>query len=211
MSWCTVADIGGAARIRHVKIAQMVWESFVGKHALFTPSSSWAVTRFAHEDAAGEKWSVGLEFPLISVSELKLWRGRRLRATISTVEVADGLATFDKPTGEHTVYPFDIVATGVRGTATLQDLSVGDDLLAGQSVLRSGQVVLQETDGTALANDQLIVPPEMLRSAALTVGRRVIQIEQDQQASYDDASYGGGGIGNRLVDGWIGPVQEFLR
>ena len=211
VSWCTVADIGDAASIRHVRIAQTVWESFVGKYALYAPSGSWFVQRYPHEDGAGEEWTVSLGFRCLEVSELKIWRHRMLRSTISSVEVAGRLGTFMVPPGLIASQPYDFQITGVRGTATLKDLSVGDDLVAGQSVLRAGAVVLIEEDETAEANDQLIVPPDILRSAALTVARRVIQMEQDQQAAYDDSTYGGGGVGNRLVDGWIEAVQEFLK
>lgn len=211
MSWCTVEDIGEAATIRHVKIAQQVWESFVGPYALYAPSASWAIRRVPWLYPDGSQWAIGLGARCISVSEIQIYRDQQLRETVSTVEVKRNLGIFDTPTGLYAQMAYDMVVTGVRGTATLKGLTVGDDLLAGQSVLRAGDVVLLEADGTALADDELIEPPELLRSAALTVGRRVIQIEQDQQASYDDSTYGGGGIGNRLVDGWIGPVQEFLK
>ena len=208
MSWCTVAEIGGAATIRHVKIAASVWESYVGRYALFAPSSSWLVFRAPWEHPSGIEWTVDLNFVCSSVSEIKIWRHNMLQSTISTVEVDWRIASFDAPVGLLDAHGYDFEITGVRGTATLQDLDTTDELVAGQSVLRSGAVVLIEEDENALADDQLIVPPAILNSAAITVGRRVIQMEMDQTSAFDDSDYG---IGNRLVDGWIGPVQEFLK
>ena len=208
MSWCTVAEIGGAATIRHVKIAASVWESYVGRYALFAPSEGWAVNQSPLEDLAGTKWSISAGFVCSSVSQIKIWRHRMLLSTISTVEVDRRLASFDAPVGLSDKQPYDFEITALRGTATLQDLDTTDELVAGQSVLRSGAVVLIEEDENAQADDQLIVPPAILNSAAITVGRRVMQMEMDQTSVFDDSDYG---IGNRLVDGWIGPVQEFLK
>ena len=207
MSWCTVAEIGGAATIRHVKIAASVWESYVGLYALFAPSSSWEVSGAVRENAAGTKWTMPVQYRCLEISELLVWNHRQ-STTISSFELDGRWVTFDKPDGLSAMQMYTLGITGQRGTATLQDLDTTDELVAGQSVLRSGAVVLIEEDENALADDQLIVPPAILNSAAITVGRRVMQMEMDQTSVFDDSDYG---IGNRLVDGWIGPVQEFLK
>ena len=207
MSWCTVAEIGKAASLRHVKIAASVWEGYVGSYALFAPSGTWEVKARPQINAARTKWTIDVGFKCLQITELLAWRYGQFTA-MSGLELNGRYLTFDEPAGFWLDSPVEFEITGQRGTATLQDLDATDELVAGQSVLRSGEMVLIEEDENALADDQLIVPPALLNSAAITVARRVIQMETDQTSTFDDSTYG---VANRLVDGWIGPVQEFLK
>ena len=207
MSWCTVAEIGKAATLRHVKIAATVWEGAVGPYALFAPSGSWEVKAMPQINAARTKWTIDVGFKCLQITELLAWRYGQFTA-MSGLELNGRYLTFDEPTGFWLDSLVEFEITGQRGTATLQDLDATDELVAGQSVLRSGEMVLIEEDENALADDQLIVPPALLNSAAITVARRVIQMETDQTSTFDDSTYG---VANRLVDGWIEPVQEFLK
>ena len=44
----------------------------------------------------------------------------------------------------------------------------------------------------------LAVPPSGLTRCAISVGRRIMELETDQKATWDNASSGR----NRLLDGW---------
>ena len=207
MSWCTVAQIGKAASLRHVKIAATVWEISVGIYALYAPSGTWERRAWPSANGARTKGTIDIGFKCLEVTEVLAWLHGQSTA-LSGLELTGRYVTFDWPVEFRVEAGWTFEITGVRGTATLQDLDATDELVAGQSVLRSGEMVLIEEDENALADDQLIVPPALLNSAAITVARRVIQMETDQTSTFDDSTYG---VANRLVDGWIGPVQEFLK
>ena len=207
MSYCTVAEIGGAASIRHVLDAAAAIENEVGEHALYSPSATWEVIRGLHgfEDSDQRLTEVG--FKCISISEIKIYDKYRLRETVSSVEVDGRHARFDTTYGYFMGHLYRLQITGVRGTATLSDLSSGDDVYAGQSVVRAGAVVLYREDGTAMADDELIVPPALLNSCAISAGRRAMTLESDQLAMFDDSTYR---KENKLTDGWANDLWEFI-
>ena len=207
MSYCTVAEIGGAASIRHVEDAAIAIENEIGEHALYSPSATWEVLRGLVRSGGSDDYLTELGFRCISVSEIMIYDKYRLRETVSSVDVTGRYAKLDTANSYFEYQRLRLVITGVRGTATLTALSSGDDVQAGQSVVRAGAVVLYREDGTAMADDELIVPPAILRSAAISAGRRSMTLESDQLAMFDDSTYR---KENHLTDGWARELQRFI-
>ena len=208
MSYCLVSEIGGSATIRHVKIARTVIDDALGEHTFYSPSASWEVIRGLHGFASEASWLTEVGFQCRSISEIAIYDRDRLLETVDSVTSEGRYARFSTVRGLFMAQLYRLKITGVRGTAALSDLNAGDDLLAGQSVLRGGEVTLIEEDGSAITDDQLISPPDLLRSVGITVGRRAISLELDEGAVFDDSSYQ---RENRLLDGWLVQAQKFMR
>lgn len=100
-----------------------------------------------------------------------------------------GIVRFSKDsvTGEiaHIVAASKLIDEAIDGrlehVATFEDLTAGDPVEAGQSVMRHAEgVVLYREDGLAQADDQLLVPPDALRIVAVGLARRLLRRQRDE-------------------------------
>ena len=212
MSYCTVAQVGSVrfsatsskGSIDHVIRAAEVLDIYFGFNGLYAPSSTWDHSPIDIGYEADGQIIVPLRYPCISVSQIQRFSNSYTLLDTISPALTDHYANTYLARADSGFQAGDgIKVTGVRGHARLKALAVDDDVLAGQSVLRSGEVVLYEEDGTAEADDELLMPPRFLTGVAVTVARRLVRLERDQAAKWDDG-------GNTLFDGYL-PMLEWYR
>lgn len=208
MSYCTVADIGPEATIADVRRAAWVIENYTSPHTLYTPMSKWeagpeGVSRM------GSEVDLDVYYGVVSITNIELWASGDRTAPSLVLPLPKGSILVDRRSirlperaRAHVLAVNPIVIEGARGYSTLATLSAGDDLLAGQSVLRGGRVVLIESDSAALVDDQLIKPPEVLVDCAVSIAKRMNTIRNDSKAQFDDQM-------SRIVDGIEGILGAF--
>lgn len=78
---------------------------------------------------------------------------------------------------------------GTVGIAEQVDISAGDALKVGHTIIRAGVVMMIVEDGqVAQAGDVLLKAPPLLNKAAVTIASRMDSLELDSDAVWDDDS-----------------------
>ena len=216
MSYANVADIGAGAVVGDVEAAARVIDNILGYNGLYEPSSTWSVP----QDASQSQYIVGfynadgtyvadLQYQTMEITNLEMFYGsvrypQMYYEDTTTHTVGTRNWQVPKALSENYIFPNGaLMVTGVRGNATLVDLSVGTTCRAGETTVRNGVATLHESQYTSVAGDQLAKPPELLRRIAITIARRIIRLESDQDAVWsDDRAF------NSLTDGFY---QDLIR
>ena len=220
MSYCTVEQMGvvrwskaaadtAAAGIAQVKAAAQAIDLVLGYNGLYE-AVTWDIAPIRIFVGADGNFRVDLGFYVSDLTAVKRYSaGGQLLVTLPAetgvrsrfwaAPAALGLTASDlRETGHGWagIASGALRVTGIRGHSSLRDLNAGDALKAGQSVLRADKVVLMESDGVALANDKLIEPLDLLRSIAITAGRRDLRYQRDMSPTWSAS-------GKSLLSGYI--------
>lgn len=202
MSFCRPNDIGRAASLDTVRSVSAVMRH-VGI-TFYEPSQRWLVEAPAASPYAPGQWLVNAEkwladeptitaYPNVIESAMPDWN-QSYRVSV------DGFS------GRFVVLsmslPCALQFTGDVGVAMKSDLSAGDALSVGDTVLRDGAALLIDSDGAANENDQLLSPPPVLRMAAISIGRRLMKLLIDEDADWDDGP-------QHLTDGWENDLARY--
>ena len=175
MSWCRASEIGAAATAGDVLAVQDLLELY---GISFYKTSSWSVHDPTLERVSNDDYRIYASRYVISLDQAQCLDGQ-FEPQDLTVVSADGetvvLTLPDGPVGP-------IYFTGVVGRAQQQALSAGDTLEVGDTLLRSATARFISETETAQADDILLVPPELLRNCAVTLGRRLIKRKLDEDA-----------------------------
>lgn len=203
MSFCRVTEIAKAATIDTVKTIEDIIYRRVGYNLLYTPSSTWRVNLDYSYDP--DTLLLNLNYAVSSISSMEYFVGgnsvvednadRTYNPSRKAIEIPSTFADeFGFPASDSY-----LEITGVRGVGQPVALSAGDDVYAGQTVLRgTSTLVLFEEDGTAQAGDQLLVAPSMMRSMAITFGGRILAYERDYMASLSEP----------IMQGWEKQIED---
>ena len=219
MTYCTVAQVGnvrfGKAKaegsIEHVLRAAELLDLFLGFKGLYDPSSTWDHSPIDIGFEADGQIIVPLRYPCISVSQIQRYSSSYTLLDTISPALSDHYANTYLARADSGFQSGDgLKVTGVRGHARLKALDADDEVVAGQSVLRDGAVVIFEEDGVAIADDDLLVAPQFLQGAATTIARRLVRLERDQEATWDDGGTSRSPAGNTLFDGYL-PVLTWYR
>ena len=191
--WCQTAQVGSKATVSHLQAIDEVFNS-VGLY-LYKPEQTYYLRNLAVSGRPENKSYIDLGQPVISASNFKLyytgvWLGSM---DISLDQIEDRrYAVLNEIIYPQSSLSFDAVA----GLAQLTDVT---EVAVGDSIIRDGaEVVVEELPFALMADDKLAVPPSGLTRCAISVGRRIMKLETDQKATWDNASSGR----NRLLDGW---------
>ena len=175
MSFCRAEEIGAGATAQDVKAVAELLELY---GIPFYTSASWFIGIPAMIWLGDKSYLVDSMRRVISLDTVVSGN------TNLTVEKIDGRVVtlnMSSPMG-------NLSFTGVYGVATMQELLAGDTIKAGDTIIRSGDVLFQEADSTAQAGDTLLVPPELLRQVAITIGRRLAARKLSEKADGMDTT-----------------------
>ena len=197
MSYCTVEEIGSAAQgrsnvalaadLRIVRNTESQINAYLEFDGLYDLEDTWEVIGYAgaltNIDGSSNLF---LGFPVIDLSRVKVYSASgALIEDYDSIGVTDHYSRFWTTSDDRTFADgISLSVTGVRGHAERIDQDTSDELVAGQTVLRSGAKVLIEEDENALADDMLLSPPPELTHVAITIARRLLTLERDQNATY---------------------------
>ena len=204
MSWCRVSDFD-AELIPNVTIADV--EAVAGvmdahRMIFYEPAQSWTIGAPTISRVTDTRVQVDAGRYVASLDTVQAYRAGWAVADTLNVHTIDGRLISVEPldVGNR---PYAIAFTGATGVAELTDLSAGDALQVGDSVLRSGAVVMNtDADGVAQAGDVLLTPPAILRKCAINIGVRLRKLELDEDADWD-------GNMNTLLDGWYSILENW--
>ena len=202
MSFCRPNEIGKAANLDTVRsVAAVLNHEGI---TFYEPSRTWLVEVPAATPYAPGQWLVNAEkwladeptitaYPNLIEGYTPDWN-HPYRVSV------DGFS------GRFVVLSMSLTCalqfTGDVGVAMKRDLSAGDALAVGDTVLRDGKALLLDSDGAANENDILLSPPPVLRMAAISIGRRLMKLLIDEDADWDDGS-------QHLTDGWENDLERF--
>ena len=211
MSYCTVEDIGGNVDYQSVLEAAWVIEEYTSPYTLWAPSANWTVQNVVFSREA-EDVDADCTYGLVSISQIEAWDyaidARKIGDALTVSDSADRILKdrrgfrLPEDARQWALDGYALRFTGVRGYCTLDDLSAGEEVLAGQTVIRAGAAVFFEEDGTAMADDQLVVGPSILRKCAISIAKRLTFLKRDKRARFDD-------IDSQVVDGWEFALEAF--
>ena len=137
---------------------------------MYDPESTWEHSDIAIALQADGKVIVPLKYPVIDLTKVVRHSpgGTELEEFVVDASAGENLYsnTWLASANSGFLSGDGIMATGIRGHARRQELSVGDELKIGHSILRNDEVVLIEEDQVAVADDVLLVPPKFLTRVA---------------------------------------------
>ena len=173
MSFCRAEDIGEDANASDVEAVAGVlnwWGvSFYDPQVWYMPTPSV-------RQIAKDTYQVDAMRKVIKIDSVIQQSAFRTPVDIPVVEIDGRIVTLTMKWG----YTQDLKFTGVIGNAIESQLSVGDELKVGDTILRDGATVFFTADDTALADDILLSPPALLREIAKTIGRRLVNRALDE-------------------------------
>ena len=198
MSWCSVADIGEAAQIRHIEAIQDLFyeEGLV----FFDPDRTWYVRQPAYTRISQNEVIMDAIHKVDTLASVEMYElpGVWDPIPITATHIEGRILTLNISDNQR-IGPMKFV--GAVGLAKSTDLTVGEGLAPGQSILRDGGVMLITEDDNAIAQDKLLTGPGILRSMAISVGNRIMKLEVDEDI--DDAD------SRQLFDGWEEVLMEY--
>ena len=215
MGFCRAVDIGQAATIRHVRAVTQV---FSNANVFLYDERDWRIDYPAlHEipgptDHTTNDVEIWVQHRLVQGAprDTQIWKYNPNDPSSSEEELT--LAS-SPPTG----FEFDWVTVeddppirgvhvhAVVGCAELVLVGPAEEitqLKIGDSILRGGNLIEEVEDEPAQSGDILLQPPEVLRLAAITIGRRIMKLELDEDAVWDDGM-------NTLYDGWENELESY--
>ena len=200
MSWCVATDIGRAATTVTVKaVEQALAEQGV---VFYKPSMRWFVSNPSYIRIDENKYRVDTTKQLVDLSEVKLYNSGWRNPTTVTVESFTGRSAVI--VSEDLIYAGTPMGfTGETGAASKLELAAGVDLKAGDTVIRSDKVVFIETDGVSAEGDIQLISPESMRLCAISIGRRLVILQDDENADWDNGM-------NTLFDGWRDILERYI-
>lgn len=206
MSYCTVADIGNAATLRHVQTAAQIIDNETTEHTFFTRRSSWQLTtaRFSRVGGEYKMWCL---YPVHGDISIAMYDGERLIDSWSFAQESPGrVISVTRDVYRAWRISYDIVITAARGWATRVPYAQVDESqwLAGATVVNvdTGLDRILEEDGDPGVGNDLLVPPPDLRSAAIVIGNRLYKLDRDQSSQFD---------GNNAFDGLTDNLHDIFR
>ena len=197
--WCRASDI--AKKGVTLSTLHAVSDVLAGYGLVFyRPSSTWEAPNEVSLRRVDGKYLVRLGRHVIGdlTAEAYAYQGADPKP-VSVAVVEGSLMVVDE------VESAGWRVTAVTGLAELTPLLADFTLATGDSVIRAGQelVIDDPMDYTWRAGDMLAVPPAILRSVAIAVGRRVRKLELDEDADWDDMNM------NTLIDGFEPEIREY--
>ena len=213
MTYCTVEQVGTVklsksqtdSTIDHVLRAAELLDIYFGFNGLYEPESTWDHSPIDIGFEADGQIIVPLRYPCISLTQIDQYSSGYTLLQVVGLTLTDHYANtyLARVDSGFAAGRWLSGSEGVRGHARFKDLAVDDEVKAGQSILRADEIVIFEEDGVAIADDELLVPPRFLTGVAVTVARRMVKLERDQDAKWDDG-------GNTLLDGFL-PMIEWYK
>ena len=191
--WCQTTQIGNKATVAHLQAIDEVFNS-VGLY-LYKPEQTYYLRNLAVSGRPENKSYIDLGRAVISADNFKLYY---TGVWLGSMDIAlDRIEDRRYAVLDEIIYPFSSLSyDAVAGLAQLTDVT---EVAVGDSIIRDGQeVVVTALPFALMADDMLAVPPSGLTRCAISVGRRIMKLETDQKATWDNASCGR----NRLLDGW---------
>lgn len=199
--WCLPESIGTDANIATV---QAVTNLLVSHQLEFYGGlSSWYVPSVASL-RPDDKTQIYLARSVMRLDNLTGYYDSRMMFGIdlSDVElVGSSEALYNRHGRDYIAYK----VTGVTGLAELSELSVGDAVNVGDSIIRADEeLIVTELPFQLEAGDRLASPPDDLRLAAEGIGKRLLKLRLDRKADWDNAK-----PENALLDGWRDLIRSY--
>lgn len=179
MSWCRAREIGKAATFRHVRAVANILEGRRLGLIFYRAADDWRIGRPSCRPW-GSVWRVNMERPVISLSM-----------------PSGAMPSLDDPRRWLLVdVKENMRFQGETGWASKQPLGAGDRLFIGDTILRGGALKFidakvtpkeDDWDDVALADDQLLRAPGLLRSVAITIGTRLMKRELDEDVGDEES------------------------
>ena len=173
MSFCRAEDIGEDANASDVEAVAGVLNWWGVR---FYDPQVWYMPTPSVRQIAKDTYQVDAMRKVIKIDSVIQQSAFRTPVDIPVVEIDGRIVTLTMKWG----YTQDLKFTGVIGNAIESQLSVGDELKVGDTILRDGATVFFTADDTALADDILLSPPALLREIAKTIGRRLVNRALDE-------------------------------
>lgn len=211
MSFCRPSDIGKAATLADARaVAQVLNHANV----YFYDDRDWRIESPALQAVPGGGLGIWTQHRLAQSAHKDIRVAKYSPAAPSQadkwLEVVQTAAGFDY---DWVMVSDDGPIEAVRiqaivGVAETRALPVGTSLLQGDTILRTdpdsgeAEVMLMPDAGQSIADDKLLEPPQAVRLCAITIGRRLIKLQYDEKAVWDDGM-------NTLYDGWENDLARY--
>ena len=199
--WCRPEEIGQDATLGTVHAVDDVMESL--GLTLYGGSQTFLVRPLVAHRYPGGKMLMYAAKNMLEITQVRAFEdydgdGEIIDATLH------GRIAIIADEGFYT----QLEVTAVLGLASLEDLDSNWEPQTGDSVLRNEDVLIIDkvADYTFQAGDKLIRPPDALRMAGITIGRRIFAVIQDEEANWDAIKFVAS-LPNRFTDG----LHEILR
>ena len=194
MSFCRVRDIGAAATLRHVQAAANALDN--AGIEFYAAENSWIEAEpNSYQFDVGVQ-SVDTKRQLVSLTSAERISpsGALTTVPIQSIKRRRARLTMSPPIG-------NMRFTGETGVVSKLTLAAGVDLFAGDTIIRSGAVMLLAADAMSQSGDIQLIAPGFLRSCAISVARRIMSLEADE--SLDDKP------NSDLLDGWRDELAKY--
>lgn len=196
MSYCTVAEIGKRANIRHVQTAAKVIENETSPFSLYKEQDTWQLTT-VRISQIGDEVRLFTLYPVIGHVDLSIYNSSSALIDNTSVNAgSEGTFIINIPADFYRP-GFDMTISAVRGRASVQDGAMADasQFVPGATIVRKSDnsVILIESEFTENKADyNLVVPPPDLKTAAIVIGRRSYRLERDDDSDFDgNMKFGG--------------------